>query len=219
MRALALLALLTVGAAPPVRATSLPHAAVVGAPWQAVLRASSAPVVTATGPGTVRARAAGRHGVFRVSLRFPRAGAWRIAATVRGRTVQLGAVAVDVARDPALVDPIAIAVESSGSILVGQLQASQLLRIAGGRATSVGDGPGGFFQLTVTGADAYAAGRDGAVWRLRGATLERVSSSTGGGTRTAIDVSVSRSPDPRIDSNTASRTSRRPLASIATNPS
>jgi hypothetical protein len=176
MRALALLALLAIGAAPPpVRATSLPHAAVAGAPWQAVLRAAAAPTVVATGPATVRAKATGRNGVFRVSLRFPRAGTWRVAATVRGKTAQLGTVAVDVPRDPALVDPVAIAVEASGSLLVAQLRRAPLLRLAGGHATSVGNGPGGFFQLTVTGPDAYAAGSDGAVWRLRGGTLERVS--------------------------------------------
>src|SRR4051794_25512668 len=106
MRALALLALLLTGAAPapPVRATSLPRTAVVGTPWQAVLRASAAPTVVATGPATVRAKAAGKGGVFRVALRFPRAGTWRIAASVPGRTTRLGVVAVDVPRDPALVD-------------------------------------------------------------------------------------------------------------------
>jgi hypothetical protein len=176
MRALALLAVLAVGAAPPpVRATSLPHTAVVGTPWQAVLRAASAPTLIASGPATVRAKAAGRKGVFRVALRFPRAGTWRIAASVRGRTTQLGTVSVDVARDPAIVDPIGIAVEPSGSILVAQLRESPLLRVTGGRAVSAGDGPGGFFQLTVTGSTAYAAGRDGAVWRLSGPTLEQVS--------------------------------------------
>jgi hypothetical protein len=176
MRALALLAVLAAGAAPPpVRATSLPRAAVVGTPWQVVLRAQQAPTLVASGPASLRVKAAGRKGVFRAALSFPRAGTWRIAATVRGRTTPLGTVTVDVARDPAIVDPIGIAVEPSGAILVAQLRRSPLLRIAGGRAVSAGEGPGGFFQLTVTGSTAYAAGRDGAVYRLGGTTLERVS--------------------------------------------
>src|SRR4051812_10928030 len=175
MRALVLLAALVAGAAPPpVRATSLPRMAVVGTAWRVVLRAPAAPAMVAAGPATVRVKVTGRKGVYRASLSFPRAGTWRIRATVHGRTTQLGTVAVDVPRDPALVDPIGIAVEPSGSILVAQLRESPLLRIAGGRAVPAGDGPGGFLQLTVTGSTAYAAGRDGAVYRLSGATLERV---------------------------------------------
>jgi hypothetical protein len=175
MRALVLLAALLAGApTPPVRATSLPRTAVVGTAWRAVLRAPAPPAIVATGPATVRVKATGQKGVYRASLSFPRAGTWRIRATLHGRTTQLGTVAVDVPRDPALADPIGIAVEPSGSILVAQLRESPLLRIAGGRAVPAADGPGGFLQLTVTGSTAYAAGRDGAVYRLSGTTLERV---------------------------------------------
>jgi hypothetical protein len=188
MRALVLLAALVAGAAPPVRATSLPRTAIVGAPWQVVLRASSAPTVVASGPATLRVKASGRNGVYRASLRFPRAGSWRVSATLRGRTTQLGSVAVDVARDPALVDPIGIAVEPSGSLLVAQLREAPLLRLAGGRLSSVGDGPSGFFQLTVTGSAAYAAGRDGAVYRLRGTTLERITPPLDAGSAAADAV-------------------------------
>jgi sugar lactone lactonase YvrE len=185
MCALALLAVLAAGAAPPVRATSLPHAAVVGTSWQVVLRAPSPPTVIAAGPGSIRIKATGSKGVFRARLRFLRAGTWRISAGLHGRTTQLGTVSVDVARDPALVDPIGIAVEQSGSILVAQLRESPLLRLSGGRASTVGRGPGGFFQLTVTGPNAYAAGRDGAVYRLSGAALERVSPAVDAGAAVA----------------------------------
>src|SRR3954464_9326798 len=106
MHALFLLAALAAGfATPPVRATSLPHAAAVGTPWQVVLRAPAPPALLATGPATLRVRAVGRKGVYRASLRFPRAGTWRIRAVLHGRTTQLGTVAVDVPRDPALADP------------------------------------------------------------------------------------------------------------------
>jgi sugar lactone lactonase YvrE len=179
MRALALLAVpaaLAAGAALPVRATSLPRTAVAGTPWQAVLRAPAAPTVVARGPSLLRRKATGRNGVFRASLTFPRAGTWQISATVRGRATPLGSVSVDAARDAAIVDPISIAVDESGSILVAQLRERPLLRLADGHATVIGDGPG-FFQLTVTGASAYAAARDGSIYRLTGATLERVGPS------------------------------------------
>src|SRR3954465_6241744 len=170
MRALVLLAALVAGGAtPPRRATSLPRTAVVGTAWRIVLRAPAPPAVVAAGPATVRVKVTGQRGVYRASLSFPRAGTWRIRATLHGRTTQLGTIAVDAARDPALADPIGIAVEPSGSILVAQLRESPLLRIAGGRVVPAGDGPGGFSQLTVTGPNAYAAGRDGAGYRPRGA--------------------------------------------------
>src|SRR5580765_1210281 len=99
LAALVVLALTTPAAPPPVRSVTLPRTAVVGSAWQATLRAARAPTVVATGPVTLRARAAGGHGVFRVTLRFPRAGTWQIAAVLGGRTTRLGSVAVDIPRD------------------------------------------------------------------------------------------------------------------------
>src|SRR3954468_21691373 len=125
-------AFLAVSAAPaatsPVRATSLPRAAIVGAAWQVVLRAAAPPTVVAAGPGALRARARGARGVFRATLRFPSAGTWRISALLGGRTTRLGAVTVAVARDPLLVAPFAIAVDASGGILVGQMDKGPLVR-------------------------------------------------------------------------------------------
>ena len=81
--------------------------------------------------------------------RSPATGA--IAVTVGKRTTRLGSVAVDVPRDPLVQDPITIAAEPSGSLVVGQLRAAPLLRIAHARAAKVADGPGVFHV--------YVAGR------------------------------------------------------------
>src|SRR5690242_11160709 len=111
--------------------TSFPHTAVAGKAWQVMLRAPAPPTVVA---GFLRAKAVGTHGVYRARLVFPRAGSWTVSAVLRGRTTTLGTVAVDVPRDPLLVNPFAIAVDSSGALLVGQLDKGPVVRIAGGRA-------------------------------------------------------------------------------------
>ena len=130
---------------PSIRPVSVPRAAVVGVPWRATVRVKGAgrrPAmsVSARGLGTVRGRVTTtrRRGVHRLSLTFPRAGAWVVSVRVRGRSTRLGAVAADVARDPLLANPFALAVEPSGSLLVGQLPEGGLVRLApGSRAATV----------------------------------------------------------------------------------
>jgi hypothetical protein len=104
-------------------------------------------------------------------LRFPFAGSWRISVRAGKRTTRLGPVAVDVPRDPLVKDPIAIAAEPHGSLVVGQLRAGPtILRIAHARARKLADGPGAF-HVYVAGGKTYAACRDGVVYRLDGSTL------------------------------------------------
>jgi outer membrane protein assembly factor BamB len=175
MRLLAalLVATLVPAASPPVRATSLPRTAVVGSAWQVTLRAAKAPTIVATGPATLRAKATGRAGVFRARLTFPRAGTWQVAAVLGKKTTRLGSVAVDIARDPLIVDPITIAAEPSGSLLVGQLREGELLRIADGRVTTAAQ-LHGLFHVAVANGTAYVAAQDGAVYRVDGSTGTRV---------------------------------------------
>jgi glucose/arabinose dehydrogenase len=167
------------GAATPPRvaAVSLPANAVVNQPWRAVVavRASVSGVLVARGPGTVRAplvRMAGR-GRYAATLRFPATGVWAISASVAGRSTRLGRVNVDVQREPLLADPFTIAVEPTGSLLVGQLREGALVRIANGRATSVAPG-GGVFHVYSTANGTYVTARDGAVHRLDGSSLTRL---------------------------------------------
>src|SRR3954469_21950414 len=112
-------------------ALAFPHAAVVGQPWHLTLRAPAAPTIVA---GALRTKAVGAHGVYRATLRFPTAGTWQVSEFLRGRTTRLGPVPVDVPRDPLLVNPFTIAVEPSGSLLVGQLDGGPLVRVTGARA-------------------------------------------------------------------------------------
>jgi len=72
-----------------------------------------------------------------------------------------------------IVDPMTIAVEPLGELLVGQLRQGDLLRIAGGRATRVAGGIG-VFHVAVADARTYVAGRDGAVYRVDGSSLARL---------------------------------------------
>lgn len=143
--------------------TSFRHTAVVGEPWQVTLRAPAAPTLVA---GALRAKAVGAHGVYRARFTFPRAGTWKVSALLRGRTTRLGAVVVDVPRDPLLADPFAIAVEPSGSLLVGQLDHGPLVRIAGGRAVKVAD-----VSAVQIDASGYVMGFDGVVRDLAGKAL------------------------------------------------
>jgi hypothetical protein len=178
VRSLVALAALAVtvpaAAAPPVRPVSLPRNAVVGVPWQVTLRAKAAPTVVATGPATIRAKATGRRGVFRARLTFPRVGTWRISALVAGRKTRLGTVNVDVPRDPLLTYPFTIAVDGSGSLLVAQLDRGPLLRVAGGRATTVASGLR-ILHVSATGNTVYVVGSDGIAYRVDGATFTPVS--------------------------------------------
>jgi hypothetical protein len=176
IKPLSLLVLLSVGAAPApsVHGVSVPRHAVKGTPWHALVAVSPPGRATlrATGPKTisVRLQPTKRRGRYQATLRFPFAGSWRIAVTAGRRAVRLGSVAVDVPRDPLVRDPITIAAEPGGSLVVGQLQAAPILRIAHARAKKVADGPG-VFHVYVAGGKTYAAGRDGVVYRLDGSTL------------------------------------------------
>ena len=177
---LALLALLaaTASARPPtVRALSLPRSAVVGVPWRAAVsvKPQTRATLEARGSRVLRVTLSpkGKNGVARASLRFTSAGRWAVSVVAGGRRTRLGSVDVDVPRDPLILDPIAIAAEPSGSLVVGQLREAGLLRLADGRATTVASGPG-FFQVTVVNGVVYGAGRDGAVYRLDGSTLTRI---------------------------------------------
>jgi hypothetical protein len=77
---------------------------------------------------------------------------------------------VDVPRDPLVVDPIGIAAEPGGSLVVAQRREGPLLRIAHAQAQKLADSPG-LFQVSVAGETVYAAGRDGVVYRLDGSSL------------------------------------------------
>jgi len=177
VKALSLLMLLVVGAAPAprVHAVSVPRHAVKGVPWRAIVAVSRPATATlrATGPTTltVRLRPTKRHGRYQATLRFPFAGSWRISVRAGKRTTRLGSVSVDVPRDPLVKDPITIAAEPQGSLVVGQLRAGPtILRIAHARARKLADGPG-VFHVYVAGGKTYAAGRDAVVYRLDGPSL------------------------------------------------
>lgn len=159
---------------PSIRAVSLPRGAVVGKPWRAAI--SIKPRMRATlearGPRVLRVSLRPRrNGVARATLRFPTAGSWAIKVRAGARTRNLGAVAVDARRSTLITDPFAIAVEPSGSILVGQLRASPLLRISNGTVSKVADGPG-VFNVATIGDTVYAAGGDdGRVYRIAGSSF------------------------------------------------
>jgi hypothetical protein len=177
--ALSVLAIAVAGAAgaapaPKIRPLSVPASAVVGNPWRATVAITPPARATleARGAATLRARLqpTKTRGRYAATLRFPRPGTWSIFGRVGARSTRLGSVAVDIPRDPLIVDPLSIAVEPSGDLLVGQLREGDLLRIAGGRATRVAGGVG-VFHVSVTDGKAYVAGRDGAVYRVDGSTL------------------------------------------------
>ena len=183
---------LAVGAAPAptkVRVVSLPAKAVVGAPWRVVvsLRPPARATLQATGPSKVSARLSPlkQKGRYAATLRFPATGTFRIAARVGKRTVRLGSVSVDIRRDPLIVDPIAIAVEPSGALIVSQLRQGALLRIEGGRVTKLADGLG--FHVYVADGKVYLAGQDGAVYRLDGSSLTRLTPNMDAGS-VAVDA-------------------------------
>jgi sugar lactone lactonase YvrE len=196
MRPLAALVVLAVllpatvmaAAPPPVRTVTFPRTAVVGSAWHVTLRAPTAPSVVATGPVTLRAKAVRKaKGVFGATIRFSRAGTWRIAALLAGRTTRLGSVSVDVRRDPLIVNPLTIAVESSGALLVGQGDTGPLLRVTGGRATTVASGTGVYHVVAAASGAVYVAGADGAVHRLEDSRLVPVTPALDAGAA-AVDA-------------------------------
>ena len=166
---------------PSIRPVSVPRAAVVGAPWRATIRVTGAGrrlaiSVSARGPATTlrgRATATRRRGVHRLSLTFPRAGTWVVSVRVRGRSTRLRAVTVDVARDPLLANPFALAVEPSGSLLVGQLPDGGLVRLTpGSRATTVVPQVGSAHVTVAPSGVTYAISTESnRVLRLEGSTL------------------------------------------------
>lgn len=176
LKVVSLLSLLVLGGAsgPKIHVISLPGRAVKGAPWHAVISVSPPTRATlrATGPDTrsvrfVRTKTRGR---YRATLRFPFAGTWQVSAQAGKATARLGSVFVDVPKDPLVVDPISIAAEPFGSLVVGQLREGPIIRIAHAKAQKVADSPG-VFQVAVAGETVYAAGRDGVVYRVDGNSL------------------------------------------------
>ena len=176
LRALSLVSLLVLGgaSAPKIHVISLPSRAVKGSPWRAVVSVSppARPTLRAIGPDTrsVRFAPLQKRGRYRATLRFPFAGTWQISARAGKTNVRLGSVFVDVPKDPLVVDPISIAAEPFGSLVVGQLREGPIIRIAHAKAAKVADSPG-VFHVYVAGQNVYAAGRDGVIYRVDGSTL------------------------------------------------
>jgi NHL repeat len=114
-----------------------------------------------------------RRGVYRLALTLPRAGAWILTATARGRRARLGTVTADVARDPLLTAPFAFEVEPTGSLLVGQLPEARIVRVAAGRRAEAVGPQLGVIDVAVapTGAVYVIGAGSSRVFRLDGANL------------------------------------------------
>jgi hypothetical protein len=179
LKAISLLSLLVLGGAavPKIHVISLPARAVKGTPWNAVVSVSPPTRVTlrATGAETRSVRFVPLHkrGRYRATLRFPFAGTWQISAQAGKVTTRLGSVFVDVPKDPLVVDPISIAAEPFGSLIVGQLQKGPIIRVAHAKAEKVADSAG-VLQVSVANDAVYAAGSDGIVYRVEGPGLTAV---------------------------------------------
>jgi len=198
MRLVALLALVftaTAAAATPaprVRAVALPATGVVGAPLRisVLITPPTRATLVATGPATLRVPLARtkKRGVYTATLRPTRAGSWTLSAAVGRKTVRLGRVAVDVARDPLLLDPFTIAIEPQGTLLVGQLREGALVRLAPrSRATTVA-APTRIEHVTIApNGNVYAVGAD-ALLRLQGNALVQVAGGLDGATSAAADA-------------------------------
>ncbi len=172
---LSLLFLVALGTAPSpsVQPVSVPRHAVKGAPWRAVVAVRPPPAratLRASGPKTlaVPLRPTKQRGRYQATLRFPFAGSWRLAVTVGRRTTRLGSVAVDVPRVPLVHDPITIAAEPTGSLVVELAGRPGAAHRA--RACLEGSPTVRCFTCAAAGVT-YAAGRDGVVYRLDGSTL------------------------------------------------
>src|SRR5262245_45420242 len=198
MRLVALLALVftaTAAAAstPRVRAVSLPRTGVAGTAWRATVSITppTRATLVATGPATLRTRLAPtrKSGVYTATLRFSRAGSWSVAVSIGKKTVRLGSVAVDVARDPLLLDPFTIAAEPGGTLLVGQLRQGSLVRLAPRGRASVVAAPTRIEHVTISpNGTVYAVGTD-ALLRLDGGSLVQVGGTLTGATSAAADSS------------------------------
>jgi sugar lactone lactonase YvrE len=191
--ALVLVAAAAAAPGPQIRVVSLAHTAVVGVPSRVVvsIRPAAAASLVGRGPSALRARlvATKRNGTYAAALRFPRAGSWTISLAVGGRTIRLGTVAVDLARDPLLLDPFTIAADPHGTLLVGQLQAGDLVRVAPrGRAQKVAAGAGLKDVTVAPNGTLYAVGDD-ALLRLDGGSLVEVARNLTGATSAAADAS------------------------------
>ena len=176
MVVLALAALLVASKPPTVKPVAVPRAATVGTLWRATvsIKPRTRATLEARGATTLHAALAPKaNGRATVSLRFPRAGSWALAVRVGGRVVRLGSVSVDVAKSPLIVDPIAIAADPAGGLLVAQLREGGLLRLNGGAVSTVASGVGAY-NAVVAGGITYVAGRDGAVYRVDGSSFTRV---------------------------------------------
>src|SRR5262245_17068378 len=161
---------------PSIRPISLPQSAVVDAPWRATvsIKPRVRAVLEARGPRVLRASLHPRRtGLARATLRFPTGGTWSISVRAAGRTRRLGSVFVDVRRSALIVDPLAIAAEPSGSLLVGQLRAGALLRISNGKAAKVADGLG-VYNVAPFGDTLYVSGREGRIYRVSGSSFAPV---------------------------------------------
>ena len=172
---------------PSVHAVSLPRTAVVGKSWHlaVAIKPRMRATLEARGPRVLRvALRPGRTGVARASLTFPTAGTWTLRVRAGTRTRAFGTVAVDARRSALIVDPIAIAAEPSGSLLVGQLRAGALLRVSSGSVTKVAEGIG-VFNVASTGDTTYVAGRDGRVHRVAGSSFVPVTPPLDAGSVTA----------------------------------
>lgn len=162
---------------PNVKPVTVPTEAVVAVPWRAVVSLSrpASARLEARGPSTLRAKLVrvGKSTRYGASLRFPSTGSWVVSAVVATRRTRLGTVAVDVARDPLLVDPFTIAVEPGGALLVGNLRQGSLVRLAAGaRATIVAERPVG--HLTVSPQGTVYALSEQVLYRMEGNSLSRV---------------------------------------------
>lgn len=164
--------------APVVRGVSIPRLATVGVPWKATVSVTppTRGTLTVAGPGTLSARLARRKqkGRYSATLTFTGAGTWKISVRVGGKTTALGAVTVDVPRDPLLSEPVAIAAEPSGALVVAQRTGAALVRLTNGRASSIATGPA-LQHVVVTSGSIYATSFDGVVYRVTGSTLTAVS--------------------------------------------
>lgn len=173
---LALAALLVAPKPPTVKAVALPPAAIVGTPWRVTvsIKPRTRATLEARGAPTLRATLApDASGRATATLRFPRAGSWALSVNVQGRVVRLGNVSVDVAKSPLIVDPIAIAADPAGGLLVAQLREGGLLRVNNGAVSTVASGVGAY-NVAVSGRTTYVAGRDGAVYRVDGSSFTRI---------------------------------------------
>lgn len=110
-----------------------PRTLTVGRAWTARLSVRPASFdgalrVVAKGPGTIRVRASGGNGSYRVKLTFPRAGRWSLTARAGRSTSRLGSVQVQSA-PLTFVYPTSIDLEPGGTLLLVENGRRRLLRV------------------------------------------------------------------------------------------